>query len=100
MSGKGVLGIAAGVVLLLVIAYYAIPNPGKKALQREEIALEDVSGWRISTSVSRDGRPLMSRVHAASCPNKEHIIENAMLDFAEYIRIGDDIYYRKNSYTW
>jgi hypothetical protein len=100
MSGKGVLGIAAGVVLLLVIAYYAIPNPGKKALQGEEIALEDVSSWRISTYVSRDGRPLMSRVHAASCPNKEHIIETAMLDFAEYIRIGDDIYYRKDSYTW
>jgi hypothetical protein len=100
MSGKGVAGIAVGVVILLVIAYYAIPNPGKKALQREEIALDDVSSWRINTSISRDGRPLVSRTHAASCPNKEHIIETAMLDFAEYIRIGDDIYYRKDSYTW
>jgi len=100
MSGKGVAGIAVGVVLLLVIAYYTIPNPGKKALQREGIALEDVSSWRINTSISRDSRPLVSRAHAASCPNKEHIIETAMLDFAEYIRIGDDIYYRKDSYTW
>jgi hypothetical protein len=100
MSGKGVIGIAIGFVLLMVIAYNVIPNPGKKALQREETALEDVSSWRISTSISRDGRPVVTRAHAASCPNKEHIVESAMSDFAEYIRIGDDVYYRKDSYTW
>jgi hypothetical protein len=100
MSGKVVIGIAIGFVLLMVIAYNVIPNPGKKALQREETALEDVSSWRISTSISRDGRPVVSRAHAASCPNKEHIVESAMSDFAEYIRIGDDVYYRKDSYTW
>ena len=100
MSGKGVAGIAAGMVLLLVIAYYAIPNPGKKALQREEIALDDVTSWRISTVISQNSRPVVSRTHVGSCPNKEHIVEEAMSDFAEYIRIGDDIYYRKNSYTW
>ena len=61
MSGKGVIGIAIGFVLLMVIAYNVIPNPGKKALQREETALEDVSSWRISTSVSRDGRPVVTR---------------------------------------
>jgi hypothetical protein len=100
MSGKGVAAIAVGVVLLLVIAYYAIPNPGKKALQREELALEDVSSWRISTTISQNSRPVVRRSHVASCPNKEHIVEMAMSDFAEYIRIGDDIYYRKNSYAW
>jgi len=100
MSGKGVAGIAVGIVLLLVAAYYAIPNPGKKALQREVTALEDLSSWRISTTLSRDGRPIVRRTHAASCPDREHIVETANLDFAEYIRIGDDIYYRKDSYTW
>lgn len=100
MSAKAVAGIAVGIVLLLILAYYAIPNPGKKALQREEIALDDVSSWRINLVISRNGRPLVRRSHSASCPDKEHIIENAMSDFAEYIRIGDDIYYRKDSYTW
>jgi hypothetical protein len=100
MSPKGVIGIIVGVVLLLVVAYYAIPNPGKKALKKEELALDDVSSWRISLEISRNGRPFVRRAHAASCPDKEHIVETAMEDFAEYIRIGDDIYYRKDSYTW
>jgi len=28
MSGKGVLGIAAAVILVMVVADYAMPNPG------------------------------------------------------------------------
>ena len=100
MSVKGVIGIAIGVVLLLVAAYYAIPNPGKKAWQREQKALEDVTSWRISTQVSRNSRPAALRIHAASCPDKEHVLEEVMGDFAEYIRIGDDVYYRKNTYEW
>jgi len=39
MGGKGVLGIAAAVILLVVVAYYAMPNPGKKALKGEVIAM-------------------------------------------------------------
>jgi hypothetical protein len=100
MGLKGVIGIAVGGILLLVVAYYAIPNPGKKALKQEELALDDVSSWRIALQISRNSRPYITRVHVASCPDKEHIIENAMEDFAEYIRIGDDVYYRKNSYAW
>jgi hypothetical protein len=100
MGLKGVIGIAVGGILLLVVAYYSIPNPGKKALKREELALEDVNSWRISTQISRNSRPYLTRVQVASCPDKEHILENAMENFAEYIRIGDDIYYRKNSYAW
>jgi hypothetical protein len=100
MGIKGVIGIAIGAVLLLVVVYYAIPNPGKKALQREQLALADVSSWRIRTQVSRNSRPVAQRAHAAICPDKEHILENAMEDFAEYIRIGDDVYYRKNSSEW
>jgi hypothetical protein len=100
MSTRGVIGIAVGFVLLLVAVYYAIPNPGKKALKREQLALEDVTSWRIGTEVSRNGRPAVVRAHAAICPDKEHIVESAMEDFAEYIRIADDVYYRKNRYEW
>jgi hypothetical protein len=100
MSTKGVVGIAAGVILLLILTYSSIPNPGKKALKQEEIALSEVSSWRISTVISKDGRPKLTRTYAALCPDKEHILERNMGDLAEYIRIGDDIYYRKNTYQW
>lgn len=100
MSATGMIGILLGVVLLLVLAYFAFPNPGKKALRQEEAALENVSSWRIGTEISRNSRPLVSRVHATICPDKEHIIEHGTMGFAEYIRIGDDIYYRKNILTW
>jgi hypothetical protein len=101
MSTKGVVGIAVGVILLLTVAYYSIPNPGKKALQKENIALSnDVSTRRAYTEISKDGRPKLKRTYAAQCPDKEHILERNMGDLAEYIRIGDDTFYRKNSYQW
>jgi hypothetical protein len=100
MSTRGVVGILVGLVLLLIVAYYSIPNPGKKALQQEEIAVSEVSSWRISTEISKDGRPKLRRTYAALCPDKEHILERNLGDLAEYIRIGDDIFYRKNSYQW
>lgn len=100
MGTKVVIGIAVGVVLLPVVAYYAIPDPGKKALQREQTALEGVTSWRIGTEFSRNGRPVAARGHSAICPDKEHIVESAKEDFAEYIRIGDEVYYRKNTYEW
>src|SRR5271157_6295352 len=81
MSAKGVIGIIAGVVLLPVLVYFAFPNPGKKALRQEETALEDVTSWRIGTEISKNSRPIVSRMHAAICPDKEHIIEHAMMDF-------------------
>lgn len=100
MGTKVAIGIAIGVVLLPVVAYYAIPDPGKKALQREQIALEGVTSWRIGTEFSRNGRPVAARGHSAICPDKEHIVDSAKEDFAEYIRIGDEVYYRKNTYDW
>ncbi len=100
MSGKGVLGIAAGIILLLVVAYYAMPNPGKKAFQKEEIVMNGVSSWRINTEISRNGRVFLSRTHVAMCPDKERITERGMDNFAEYVRIGDDIYYRKGNLKW
>jgi hypothetical protein len=100
MGTKGVIGILVGVTLLIVVIYFAVPDPGKKALQREQLALNDVTSWRIATQISKNGSPHVGRIHVAICPDKEHILENAEADFAEYIRIGDDVYYRKNSYQW
>jgi len=99
MNAK-VIGIGVGAVLLVVVVVYAIPNPGKNVLRREQLAMKDVTSWRIITYVSKNGRPKISRSYAAQCPDKEHILENAEMDFAEYIRIGDDVFYRKNSYEW
>jgi hypothetical protein len=100
MSTKGVLGIVAGVILLLIVAYYAMPNPGKKAFDGEVIAMNNVSSWRIRTEVSVNSRPLLTRVHVASCPDKEHILENGLNSFGEYVRLGDEIYYRNGSMKW
>jgi hypothetical protein len=94
------IGIAAGVVLFAVVVVYAIPNPGKNALRREQLALNEVTSWRIVTQISQNGRPKIGRSYAAQCPNKEHVLENAELDFAEYIRVGNDVFYRKNTYQW
>lgn len=100
MSGKGILGIAAAGVLLLIVAYYAVPNPGKKALESEAIAVNNVSSWRIRTEVSVNGKLYLTRVHVASCPDREHILENGPNNFGEYIRIGDEIYFRDGSMKW
>jgi len=100
MSGKGVLGIAAGVILLMVVAYYAMPNPGKKALKGEVIAMNNVTSWRITTEVSSNGRILLKRTHAAMCPDKERIVEMGLDNISEYVRLGDDVYYRKGNMKW
>lgn len=100
MSAKGVLGIAVGVILLLIVAYYAMPNAGKKAFEGEAIAVNNVSSWRIRTVLSSNGRALLTRTHVAFCPDKEHIVEQGLDNIAEYVRIGDDIYYRKGNMKW
>ena len=100
MSGKGVLGIATIVILLFAVAYYAMPNPGKKAFQKEEIVMNGVSSWRIHTEVSRNSKVYISRTHVAECPDKEKIVEWGLDNLAEYVRLGDDIYYRKGNMKW
>jgi hypothetical protein len=100
MGTKVAVGTLLGVILLIIVLYFAFPNPGKKALQHEQLALNDVTSWRIATQISKNSRPKVSRTHVAICPDKEHILENDEGDFSEYIRIGDDEYYRKNTYQW
>ena len=102
MSAKTLIGIGvcAGVILLVVIGIAAFPNPGKKAFQREEQALGQVTSWRIMTEISKNSRPKVRRTYAAVCPDREHVLEKNQGDFSEYIRIGDDEFYRKNTYQW
>ena len=100
MSAKAVLGIIFGVVLVIVLAFYAVPSAGQKALKNQQHAIEFVNSWRITTQLSRNGLMGMSRIHVARCPDQEHIIEEGGDDYAEYIRLGDDVYYRKNSSRW
>lgn len=99
MSIKTV-GIGLAVILAVGVGIAMIPNPGKKALQREQQALSEVKSWRIMTQVSKNSMVRIQRTYVAQCPDQEHVLENAELDFAEYIRIGDDEYYRKNTYQW
>ncbi len=100
MSAKAVVGIILGGILVIVLAYYAVPSAGQKALKNEQHAVEFVTSWRITTQISRNGLMGMSRIHVARCPDQEHIIEEGGDDYAEYIRMGDDVYYRKNSSRW
>ncbi len=100
MSAKAVLGIIIGVVLIIVFGYYAVPSAGQKALKNEQHALEFATSWRITTQISRNGLMGVSRIHIARCPDQEHIMEEGRDDYAEYIRMGDDVFYRKNSSRW
>ena len=100
MSTKALIGTLAGIVLLMVVAYYAWPNPGKNVLRAEESAVNNAGSWRITTVVSRNSRPFIHRWHVAQCPDKEHILEEGPDDYSEYIRVGDDVYYRKNGMKW
>jgi len=99
MSLKTV-GIGLAVIFVVVVGIAMIPNPGKRALQREQQALSEVTSWRITTQVSKNSRPYIQRTYAAVCPDREHLLEYAQGDLAEYIRVGDDEYYRKNTYQW
>ncbi len=100
MSGKAVLGIIIGIILAIVFGYSALPSAGQKALKNEQHALEFVNSWRITTQISRNGLMGISRIHVARCPDQEHIIEEGGDDYAEYIRMADDVYYRKNGSRW
>jgi hypothetical protein len=100
MNAKALLGIVFGIIAAIVFAYFAFPSAGQKALKREQHAVELVSSWRITMQISRNGLMGISRIHVARCPDQEHILEEGGDDYAEYIRLGDDVYYRKNSSRW
>lgn len=100
MSAKQFGLLLCGFFAAIALVYVSIPDPGKKALQLEQIAVNDVSSWRIGMQISHNGALVAERTHEAVCPDKEHIDERGPDAYAEYIRIGDEVYYRKNGSPW
>ena len=95
MSPKALIGILAGIVLLVVCVYYSLPKSGKAVLESQVAAMNSVQSWRIRTEINN-----VTRTHVAICPDKEHIVEQGLGQASEYIRIGDDVYWRKGATPW
>src|SRR5579859_4608430 len=102
MSAKTLIGILAGIVLLVMLAYFSLPKSGKQVLESQVAAMNSVQSWRIKTEMQGMGG-VVTRTHVGICPDKEHIVEVGQLGPAtasEYIRIGDEIYWRKGATKW
>ncbi len=99
MSPKALIGILAGIILLVVVVYYSLPKSGKATLEVEVAAMNAAQSWRIRTEMQGMGG-VVTRTHVAICPDKEHIVEQGRGPASEYIRIGDDIYWRKGATAW
>lgn len=93
------IGILAGIVLLVVAVYYSLPKSGKAVLEAEVAAMNGAQSWRIRTEMHGMGG-VITRTHVAICPDREHIVEEGSGAASEYIRIGDDIYWRKGATVW
>jgi hypothetical protein len=100
MSAKQFGLLLGGFFAVIILVYLCIPDAGKNALRHEQAALNGVSSWRISMQISRNGALVAERTHEAVCPDKEHINERGPDADVEYVRIGDEVYYRKNSSRW
>jgi len=99
MTPKALIGILAGIILLVVVVYYSLPKSGKATLEVEVAAMNAAQSWRIRTEMQGMGG-IVTRTHVAICPDKEHIVEEGRGPASEYIRIGDDIYWRKGATAW
>ncbi|HLZ13469.1 MAG TPA: hypothetical protein VKP58_12855 [Candidatus Acidoferrum sp.] len=99
MSAKALLGILLGIFLLVYVVFRSLPKSGKTALEAEVAAMNGVQSWRIQTEVHGMGG-VVTRTHVAICPDREHIVEEGRGAASEYIRIGDDIYYRRGVSDW
>src|SRR6266481_47678 len=99
MNAKTLVGILAGIVAFVAVVYYRLPKPGKAVLEAEVAAMNEAQSWRIRTEMHGMGG-VVTRTHVAICPDKEHIVEEGSGAASEYIRIGDDIYWRKGATAW
>ena len=102
MNAKTLIAIVAGIVLLVMLAYFSLPKSGKQVLEAEVAAMNSAQSWRIKTEMHGMGG-VITRTHVGICPDKEHIVEVGQLGPAtasEYIRIGDEIYWRKGATQW
>src|SRR4030088_1988111 len=100
MSPKALLGILTGIILIVLVVYYSLPRSGKATLEAEVAAMNGAQSWRIRTELRQKNKVDVIRTHVAISPDKEHIVEEILGITAEYIRIGDDIYYRKGNTPW
>jgi len=99
MSVKILIGILSGIVLLVVCVYCSLPRSGKQVLESEVAAMNSARSWRIQTEMTLTGG-VVTRTHVAICPDKEHIVEQGLGPASEYLRIGDEIYWRKGATPW
>jgi len=99
MSPKALTGILAGIVLLVMAVYFSLPKSGRRVLQSEVAAMNSARSWRIQTEMTLTGG-VVKRTHVAICPDKEHIVEQGLGPASEYVRIGDEIYWRKGAAPW
>jgi hypothetical protein len=99
MSPKALVGIFLGILLVVVAVYYSLPKAGKAVLEEEVAAMNSVQSWRIRTEMTLTGG-VVTRTHVAICPDKEHIVEQGLGPASEYVRIGDEIYWRKGATEW
>jgi hypothetical protein len=100
MSAKALVGILLGIVLLIVVVYYSLPKSGKATLEAEVAAMNSAQSWRITTVMGNAAGDHVTRTHVAVCPDKEHIVEEGRGAASEYVRIGDDVYWRKGATEW
>jgi hypothetical protein len=100
MSAKMTVVLAAILLVCVSAGWWLSRNPGKKEFELEQKALENVTSWKITTQASRRSVPLFTRVHEAVCPDRERIVETAHFEQVEYIRIGEDVRYRKGNSEW
>jgi len=99
MSAKALIGILAGIVLLVLAVYFSLPRSGKQELESLVAAMNSAQSWRIRTEMTLAGG-VVTRTHVAICPDKEHIVEQGLGPASEYVRIGDEIYWRKGATPW
>ena len=92
---------AGAFVVLLIGGWFLLADPGEKEFKQMQQTLEHVRSWKITTQISQRGMLAVQRAHEAICPDQEHIMESAVsTGGAEYIRLKDDVYYRKNNQAW
>ena len=77
MSAKALVGILAGIVLLVMLLYFSLPKSGRQALESEVAAMNSALSWRIRTEMTLTGG-VVTRTHVAICPDKEHIVEQGL----------------------
>lgn len=99
MSPKALVGIVTGIILIVVV-YYSLPKSWRATLEAEVAAISGARSWRIRTELRQNNKVDLIRTQVAICPDKEHIVEQLLGATTEYIRIGDEIYYRQGNAPW